>query len=61
MADIERILLYTGLGFIGTLFIMKSVRALRPASASSMSLSDQQMPYYPGLSERQKIFSSTRY
>ncbi len=36
MVDTERSLLYAGLGFIGALFIMKSVRALRPASASSM-------------------------
>ncbi len=36
MVDTERSLLYMGIGFIGALFIMKSIRVLRPASASSM-------------------------
>lgn len=33
-------ILYTVVGFLGTLFIMKSVRALRPSSAKNMSVSN---------------------
>lgn len=39
MADTERSLLYVGIAFISALFIMKSFRVLRPASAANMSSS----------------------
>lgn len=64
MADTERSLLYVTLGFLGALFIMKSVRVLRPASASSMSnlscndSTNLCKESYPDWAERQKIFGA---
>lgn len=44
--------LYVAVGFLGTLFIMKSIRALRPPSASAMAqlgdiLGNQSINYQP--------------
>lgn len=51
MADTEKALLYTGLGFFGMLYLMSHFRLLRPSNAKSLSslipeYTPDQLDYY---------------
>jgi hypothetical protein len=49
MADMEKSLLYVGLGFFAGLYIMSHVRTLRPGNARSLgSLQDTKSLLYVG-------------